>query len=191
MGDIRGVGCETARYALSGRVRFAGMRRAPVHRQYLGIVVLGVTVATLSMTAGCSNKAPIAPGASTSGVATTQQQAPQRPLTAIQLSRTARRAAASLGEQDPTRLQALLTTRSQANHLVGDEVYDNVPAYLIEINGTFSTAWESRPYGAAVPPTETGTLTLVVDARTGHQLDTGLGPDRVNLGQIGTALDLP
>ena len=163
-------------------------RLAKLHRQRRIRVLIGVAVAALATaTTGCGD-AIQNPVAGTS-LSTSAQMA--GPLTPAQLSRIARDTSASLGDKNPDKLQAVLTTRSRADQLTGDEVHDNAAAYLIEVHGTFSTAWESRPYGANVPPCETGTLSLVVNAYTGQQLDIGLGTTGGALAALGPVINLP
>lgn len=112
------------------------------------------------------------------------------PLTPGQLSRIARHVSTRLAEPNLDTIEAVLTTQSKADQLVGDQVAGDVPAYLIEMHGTFSTAWESRPAGASVPPKVTGSLGLVVNAYTGEQLDMGLRTQGVDLAALGPVISL-
>lgn len=144
-------------------------------------------MSALTMTACSSGTTSSAQSSSTAAPASSPLQ--ESPLSA-ELAGIARRAATNVGEPSPTELQAVSTTRAKANNLTGAEVFSDVPVYLIQFRGTFSTAGQSRPAGANVPATVSGAMKLVVDARTGQQLDVNVSSASVDLATLGAVLNL-
>ncbi|MCL2534963.1 MAG: hypothetical protein FWE39_12445 [Nocardiaceae bacterium] len=139
-------------------------------------------LAVVGLAAGCGTGSP-EPAAAPSTSDTVPSTIGDDELYAIAMS-----TAAELGEDHPTNMQAVLTTRSGAAHLIGAEVPDDTPAYLIQVEGTFSTDWMHRPGGVEVPPTVTGAVTVVVDAHTGAAGGVGTNPplDLATLGPVKT-----
>jgi hypothetical protein len=85
--------------------------------------------------------------------------------------------------------RVVLTTRQDANTIAsGAVVSSDQPAYLIELEGTFTLTTAHAPKGQAVP--QGRYLTMVVDAATGLILDTGITGHAVDLSALGPVADM-
>lgn len=110
---------------------------------------------------------------------------PERRLLAL-----AEHAAKADGDAEPTLIQHAAGTRYDAVRISsGDLVYEWNWSYLIAIRGHFIATDVSVPAGAPAP---SGTvITLVVDAKTAHVTDGGIGnlyPPLRRLGPVTTDL---
>ncbi|QKT13659.1 hypothetical protein [Rhodococcus sp. W8901] len=155
-------------------------------RRTLSIATAAVSALVL---AGCSADSSAVATLSTSLAPPSTAQA-RTTISDDQLRAIATGAASRLGENDPTRIEAVLTTRSAANGLVGAEGFDDTAAYMIQAHGTFSTAWQHRPSGVDLPPTVTGVLMLIVDAQTGEGMDSGTSGEPADLTKLGKVITL-
>ncbi len=135
-----------------------------------------LTVALLSE--GC--------GTETSEVASASsvQETPQPQVGDARLYEIAMSTATRFGEDHPTNVQAVHTTRARVVELVGSGIPDDTPVYLIQAQGTFANDRHSRPVNVSVPPPATGALMTVVDAHSGDTLDVGTGQP-VDLSTLG------
>jgi hypothetical protein len=113
---------------------------------------------------------------------------PRPSLGEPQILSMAEDAARRSGDPKPTLIQHVIGTRFDAVRISsGDVVFEWNWSYLIAIRGRFTATYASYPAGAK-PPTGT-VMTLVVDARTGHVTDSGVGnryPALATLGPITT-----
>jgi hypothetical protein len=97
--------------------------------------------------------------------------------------------ARSMGEDHPTRAEAVLTTRREATALTGSAVDDDTLVYLVQIRGRFRCPGCSNPAGA---PESSGTVaTLALDVRNLGQLDLGLADHTVDLEWLGVVNRIP
>ncbi len=102
-----------------------------------------------------------------------------------QLDQIALAAAAEYGEQAPSAITYVATTRQEANTAdFGGVVDSNQPSYLIVEHGHFSDPAALPPGSTAAPPSGS-VLTLVVDAQTGQILDTGIMSGEPNMASLG------
>jgi hypothetical protein len=105
-----------------------------------------------------------------------------------QLTAIAFQAAAGSEEGHPTYIQWVASTRGPANELAsGEGGPGGVPVYLLQLHGSFVCDECSHP---AAPDTAADTprgtwMTLVLDRRTGHELDFGLTDHPVDLSKLG------
>jgi hypothetical protein len=112
-------------------------------------------------------------------------------LTAPQIQAIVVDLASRNGENSPTEIRAVRTTRGTANALilpgetVGDQSHD---VYAIALNGHFTGYLASRPPGAPAP---TGTvMTMAIDATTGQLLDWGIQNTRPDLSSAGALMNI-
>jgi len=82
----------------------------------------------------------------------------------------------------------VLTHRQAATHASsGASVNSNQPVYLIVLTGSFMTALVGPPPGRRVHGT---VATEVLDARTGRDTDSGVGPTPISTAQLGATGNL-
>ena len=144
-----------------------------LRRSLLALVALGVTIALGGWVAG-----------------STGSEGPPGLVTAGALEVMAENAAASADDPGVTSAEAVLTTAQRAVRASSGD-YDNtpdVPAFLVQIHGTFTGLDASVPSGAQLP---TGTyLTFIVDASDGTPVSWGLSHKATNLAALGAVIPL-
>jgi hypothetical protein len=107
------------------------------------------------------------------------------------LSMIAGRAAAANGGHAPGRISFVKTTRQRAEFLLTQaKVTTNQPVYVVEFAGRF--ALPRSPRAAARQPASGRTMTLTVDATTGHVTDWSISPYPSSpLRRLGTVISAP
>ncbi|MFG3439945.1 hypothetical protein ACGF0J_22080 [Nonomuraea sp. NPDC047897] len=95
--------------------------------------------------------------------------------------------AAAYGEESPSGLQAVATTRKAAQRVVGagDKFESDPAAYLVQMRGSFV----GRAPKGAQPP-RGNTMTLTIDRKTGEVTDMSIGNDRQDLSELGAVKSL-
>lgn len=110
-----------------------------------------------------------------------KRAAPPAP-TAADLKKAALVVAGQYGEQAPTSIETVTTTRKAAQRAVGAGTVESDQAtYLVEMKGSFVGR---APSGVQLP--RGNTMTVTVDAKTGEVTDTSLGADRQDLKKLGS-----
>jgi len=106
------------------------------------------------------------------------------------LAAVALKEATGAGDGGVNSAEAVLTTRQQAEALLGAGIVSNERVYLVEIQGHFTLLDASRPPG--VPPPQGDYLTFTFDPTTDLVPDLGLSDQSVDLSVLGavTVLEL-
>ena len=109
------------------------------------------------------------------------------------LGALALRGAARNGDAHPSKVATVETTHRRALAVMEPGMpvasVDRTPVYLITMDGRFTAYDAPGLMGSALPKGRH--LTIIVDARTGQDLDGGLEPYRPRLSTVGRPVRLP
>jgi hypothetical protein len=110
------------------------------------------------------------------------------PLTETQISQTAHKYAAAMGDPNPSSIEHVESTRQQAVAVLsGDKVSTNPDVYAIVMRGQFVDNEAPLPGDATAP--SGSVLTIIINATTGQLTDLGVQnqvPDLTSLGPVTT-----
>jgi hypothetical protein len=109
------------------------------------------------------------------------------PLTASSaptvLQKLAQRLSSANGEDHPSGITFVQTSRQNAAALTGSHLSSDGPSYLVQLHGHFNGAAASVPKGAKAP--RGTTLTFVVDSRDGAITDWGISSRDLPMASLG------
>jgi hypothetical protein len=162
----------------------------PVHTAGAGATVLGPPTTQAVLTDGSPGDGFLAEGEGAYGCPNIRvmRTAPQTFTGVAGLAALAQRSSQVNGDDAPTGVQYVETTRARAVALAGASPRGASRVYVLQLRGHFNGAYASVPAGHRAPAGNT--LTIVVDAATGVVTDAGLTNAPVDLARLGTVANL-